>query len=70
MWRSSDEEIVQVVEEYFRDVFHSSFSSEMDLDVATRFIQNTISEDQSFILDALFLALEIKQALWDMGSLK
>ena len=70
MWRSSDEEIVQVMQEYFRDVFHSSFPSEMDLDAATRYIQSIVYEDQSRILDASFSALEIRQALWDVGSLK
>ena len=70
LWVSGDEEVVQVVEGYFKEVFRSSRPSEVEIRLALQFVDTSLSENQSLILDVPFSASKVKQAVFDMGSLK
>ncbi|PON79455.1 hypothetical protein PanWU01x14_011900 [Parasponia andersonii] len=62
--------VTKVVEDYFRKIFASPSSSQMDIDRATRGLSVHVDEEMNRRLIEPFSEEEIKEALFNMGHTK
>ena len=71
-WRRSDDEIIQVMEKYFREIFRSTLPNNEEelINATTGYVQNSLLTQYSLILDALFSSIEVKQAMMHLGLLR
>ncbi|KAL5760299.1 hypothetical protein ACOSQ2_019137 [Xanthoceras sorbifolium] len=68
--RDSEDGIVAVVRNYFEELFKSKNPSLPDFDKASEGISRKVDDNMGRILDGVFVADEVKNALFDLGPTK
>ena len=68
IWKEDDEEIVEVLEEYFGSIFQLEFLSKEVLNAATMFIDAKLSQEDMEIIQCHFTEEEIIQSLETNGT--
>ena len=70
MWRDKDEEMLQILEYYFGEIFNSSNPSALDMEAATNCIRRSVLVEDHLMIEAPFIEDEVVQTLKEMGSTK
>ncbi|KAK2661754.1 hypothetical protein Ddye_000328 [Dipteronia dyeriana] len=70
VWKEDKVDIVEIIEGYFADLFHSNMPSPPVLEQVFRYVQQRLSGWKIRYLDANFSANEVKRSIFDMFPTK
>ncbi|PON31291.1 hypothetical protein PanWU01x14_370990 [Parasponia andersonii] len=70
MWKDKIDDIVDVVENYFRHIFFTNTPFEAEINLATTGLESRVTDEQNALLLTPFIDKDIKTVVFRMGPAK
>ncbi|KAK2665818.1 hypothetical protein Ddye_004392 [Dipteronia dyeriana] len=70
VWRTKDEDLEDIINEYFASLFSSTYPSSVDLEDVFGIVENRLPANLNAFFNGQFTADDIRKAIFQMNSLK